>query len=68
MDIFKERLVALTQIADVTQQKLAAETGIPQQTLSRYLTGKQTPDLERLVVLCNYFNVTADYLVGLEND
>ncbi|MCI8435651.1 MAG: helix-turn-helix transcriptional regulator [Clostridia bacterium] len=65
MKIFTERLQEC--VAGKTQRVLAQATGIPQQTLSRYLSGKQTPDLERLVILCRYLGVTADYLLGLEN-
>lgn len=65
MKIFTERLQELA--AGKTQKELAASTGIPQQTLSRYLTGKQMPDLARLAVLCRVLDTSSDYLIGLED-
>lgn len=66
MEVFTERLQELA--SGKTQKELVIQTGIPQQSLSRYLTGKQTPDLERLAVLCRCLGVSADYMIGLTDE
>lgn len=65
MEVFLERLRELTE--EKTQKQLALETGIPQQTLSRYLAGKQKPDIERLLILCRCLKTTPNYLLGVDD-
>jgi len=44
--------------------EIAKECGIPQQTLSRYLTLKSEIKLNNLCILADYFAVSIDELVG----
>ena len=46
-----------------TQQKLAMDLNISREAISYYETGKRNPDLEMLVALSRYFNVSIDYLI-----
>lgn len=66
MYTFSYRLAEL--MGQMTQQEVARATNISQQSISRYLSGQNTPDLEKLVRLCRFFGVSADYMLGLEND
>ena len=46
-----------------SQLKVALELSISREALSYYETGKRSPDLEMLVKLSRYFNVSIDYLI-----
>lgn len=51
--------------AKLTQSAVAAALNIPQQQIGRYETGKIIPSVENLIVLCKFFAVTSDYIIGL---
>ena len=48
-----------------TQKELAEATGITRQTISQYQQGDIIPNSEKLFYISNYFNVSADYLLGI---
>ena len=46
-----------------SQLKVAMDLSISREALSYYENGQRSPDLEMLVRLSNYFNVSIDYLI-----
>ncbi len=58
------RIRALREDKDLRQSDVANATGIDQRTLSNYETGKTNPDSYAIIKLCDFFNVSADYLIG----
>lgn len=46
------------------QKDLADRLSVAYQTVGHWETGRRSPDLETLEVLCDLFGVTADYLLG----
>lgn len=58
------RIRELREDRDLRQSDVAAATGIDQRTLSNYETGKTNPDSYAIIKLCDFFNVSADYLIG----
>ncbi|MCR4594549.1 MAG: helix-turn-helix domain-containing protein [Clostridiales bacterium] len=64
---FNERLKELrnAKIPIITQKDLANALGITQRKVSFMETGTTEPSLSDLMALCKYFNVSADYLLGL---
>ena len=46
-----------------SQLKVAMDLSISREALSHYENGKRSPDVEMLVLLSNYFNVSIDYLI-----
>ncbi len=46
-----------------SQVKVALEMNMSRETLSRYETGARNPDIETLVKLSDYYNVSIDYLI-----
>ncbi len=48
----------------ISQRKLGEILGVVNQTISFWETGSREPDLDTLVKISKYFNVTIDYLVG----
>ncbi len=45
------------------QLKVAMDLSISREALSHYENGKRSPDVEMLVTLSKYFNVSIDYLI-----
>lgn len=46
-----------------SQLRVALDLSISREALSYYETGKRSPDLEMLIKLSHYFNVSIDYLI-----
>lgn len=51
----------------VTQRDIAELLGVSPRTISSYETDISDPPLDNLKILANYFNVTVDYMMDLEN-
>ena len=47
----------------LSQVKVAMDLNISREALSYYENGKRSPDVEMLVRLSRYFNVSIDYLI-----
>ena len=63
-DNFSRVLALLRQEKGISQRKAAGELGISQALLSHYENGAREPGLEFVVKACDYYNVSADYLLG----
>ena len=60
------RLRELRKLNNLTQTQLAEKLKTTQDTISLWELGKSYPDIEYVVLLCQIFNVSADYLLGLK--
>lgn len=61
---FKERLKDLRISRNMTQGDLADAIGNTKQAISQYERGVRQPDFETLEALCDFFNVSSDYILG----
>lgn len=61
---FQSRLATLMK--DMTQTELARETNLTRQAIAKYCSGKCLPTAYPLYSLANYFGVSCDYLLGLD--
>ncbi|KRO22209.1 MULTISPECIES: helix-turn-helix domain-containing protein [Lactococcus] len=68
MEYFGDKLRALRMKKNLTQNDLAARLGIVGASVSSYEKNKQYPSVEVLIQLCQTFDVSADYLLGLSDD
>ena len=50
-----------------TQLKVAMDLSISCEALSYYENGKRSPDLQMLLLLSQYFDVSVDYLITGKN-
>lgn len=64
---FAIKLKELREQVGFSQTQLANELGISRGSISHYENGERQPDVDVLVRLCKYFNVSADYLIGLSD-
>ncbi len=46
-----------------SQLKVAMDLNISREALSYYETGKRNPDINMLILMSRYFNVSIDYLI-----
>ncbi len=62
---FYERIRGLREDRDLKQETLAMYLGITRQQYSLYETGKRAFSVLQVIALCEYFHVSADYILGL---
>lgn len=62
------RLKFLREKKNMTQQRLAIELDMNQNTISRYESGKRQADYATLIKIADYFNVSIDYLLERTNN
>lgn len=62
--MFAESLRQLRKSRKLNQATLAEALGMSQATITSWENGKRIPDIEMLVKLADYFNVTTDSLLG----
>ena len=62
-----DRIQSLRKARGITQEQLADAVGVSRQAVSKWEAGQSGPDLERIVAMAEYFDVTTDYLLrGIE--
>lgn len=64
MASFGELLRELREDRKITQKSLAKEICVTVGTISNYENNQHLPDIEKLIILADYFDVTTDYLLG----
>ena len=67
MASFNTRLLELRKQRELTQNELANYIGVNKQTISQYERGVRRPDFDTLCSLCDFFNVSSDYILGKAN-
>src|SRR5699024_1712916 len=67
---FGEKLIRLRRKNGMSQEQLAAEIGITRQSVSKWESGSTLPELAKLIVISELFDVSVDYLVkdSMEED
>lgn len=64
---FNEKLKELRKELQLLQKQVASDLGVTQVCVAKWETGAREPSLNMLIKIAKYFNVTTDYLLGLEN-
>lgn len=64
---FKERFADLRAKSGLSQSKLGKELLLSPATIGYYENGSRLPDIETAARIAQYFDVSADYLLGLSN-
>jgi transcriptional regulator with XRE-family HTH domain len=64
---FGNRLKILRLKANMTQAQLAQKLGLTKSVISAYETGLRLPSYDILVHIARIYNVSTDYLLGVEN-
>ena len=64
MEIVAERLRVLRHSVNISQAKLAKAIGLQQSAINRYENNQTDPSCDTLLRYADYFDVSADYLLG----
>ncbi len=64
INLLAERLRILRREMRITQARVAREILVPRVTYTHYELGKRTPDLDTIILLARFYDVSVDYLVG----
>lgn len=67
-EIFANRLKELREKIGLNQKECAEKLNISRGSISFYENGERLPDIETIYNMSNFFNVSADYLVGLADE
>ena len=62
-----ERLKELISFNQITSYKLSVDLKVSKSVVHYWLTGKTTPNADYIIALANYFGISSDYLLGIEN-
>ena len=66
--LYIERIKQFRQTTGITQAQVAEVLGITQQQYFKYEKGINELPLRYLVVICQEYNLSADWLLGLSDD
>ena len=62
--LFKTRIAEILEEQKLKQADLCRMTGISTALMSKYMTGKASPTLDKAQTIANALGITLDYLVG----
>lgn len=65
--VFSARLQDLLVYSVKTYSQLSEETTLKRKSIYNWLKGVTYPNAESLLILANYFQVSADYIIGLSD-
>ena len=65
--IYVKRIRDLREDGDLTQQEIADILGTSQTMYARYERGANELPIHHLITLCEYYNVSSDYILGLSD-
>ena len=66
--MFKDNLIDLRKMNDMSQEELAEKLQISRQTVSKYETGESVPDIDKCKQIAEIFNVSLDDLVNYDKE
>ncbi len=67
MNKFCERLKELREEAGLSQNELAKNVKISKSAIAYWENNQRVPNLDAVILLAGYFNVSLDYIAGLED-
>lgn len=65
---FKERFSELIKASGFRQVDIAVDLNVNKQQITKWKTGYTEPNMNDIIMLADYFNVTTDYLLGKTDD
>ena len=67
MDTYRKRLRDIREDSDLTQAELGKLLNKSQQGYNHIEAGRAELKIEDLIKLCQFYNLSADYIIGLTN-
>ena len=62
---YNKRIRDAREDSDKLQKDIAEQLGITTQQYQLYESGKRKLPIDHLITLCRFYNISADYLLGL---
>lgn len=62
------KINTLLALQNKKQKDLAKELGVSDNTISYFAKGERAPNLEQIIKISKIFNVSTDYLLGIEKE
>lgn len=62
-----QKIKTLREKRGITQSELANQLGITRSGVNAWEMGISTPSTQYIIILAKFFNVSADYLLGLSD-
>lgn len=63
---YLKRMRDLREDHDLKQEQIAAQLNITRQQYQLYESGKRKLPINKLIELCKYYKVSADYILGID--
>ena len=63
---FGEKIKLLRETMELNQTELGKAVNMTQRKISYIECGKYEPNIDDIIALCRYFEVSSDYLLGLD--
>lgn len=67
MATYSNRIRELREAKSLSQDQLAEKLNVTKQAISQYERGVRKPSVPMLEALCDFFNVSSDYLLGKDD-
>lgn len=67
MDLIKKRLSEELKNCHMTTVEIAKKVGISPEMVTQYSTTKKLPKLDTFAKICKELDLSANYILGLEN-
>ena len=64
---FNEKMIMLRKQHNLSQEKVAEKLKVARQTVSKWELGETTPEMDKLIMISELYNITLDELVKEEN-
>lgn len=65
---FNEKLIMLRKQHNLSQEKVAEKLKVARQTVSKWELGETTPEMEKLIMISELYNITLDELMKEQNE
>lgn len=63
-----EKIQELRKKNGLSQEQLAEQLGVSRQAISKWESGQSAPDIDKIVLLSEFFRISTDYLLKQENE
>lgn len=65
---YTQRMKNLREDNDLKQEAVAIELNITRQQYQLYESGKRKLPIDKLMMLCKFYNISADYILGFSDE
>jgi transcriptional regulator with XRE-family HTH domain len=64
----EDKLLKLRKEKGLSQEEVADRLNVSRQTISKWETGQSSPDFDKIIPICEFYNITSDELLTGEKN